>query len=52
MSLQLNPTIMSLVKTLFEIKTMNKPESVNSCLVIHLLIMMYNDVPYFRQKLK
>ena len=44
MSLEHHSPMVCLVKFLFRIKTMNKLESVNARLVVHLLFIMYNQV--------
>ena len=44
MSLQHPLLMICLVKSPFRIKTMNKLESVNARLVVHLLFIMYNQV--------
>ena len=42
--LQHDSTMKCLVKSLFEDKTMNKLESVNAHLVVHLLFMTFNVI--------
>ena len=41
--LQHHSPMICLVKSLFRIKAMNKLESVNTRLVVHLLFIMYNN---------